>query len=163
MVDDTRSSVTELPCRCARGAWKPDRITRPTTRPDMLKRILLIDDSEPDLVYTRIVLERAKVVEQVIAFDSARDALAWLADPASPGADLILLDINMPGMNGFEFLQAYEQRRGGGALVPAVVMLTSSPDPSDRRRAEAFGCVRGYVTKPLDGAAAAGLLRVGGG
>lgn len=115
----------------------------------MLKRILLIDDSEPDLLFTRIVLERARVAQEILTFESAREALGWLREPGSNGADLILLDINMPGMNGFEFLGAYEQ----GHLeprAPAVVMLTSSADPADRRRAESFASVCGYVTKPLD-------------
>ncbi len=122
----------------------------------MLKRILLIDDSEPDLLYTRIVLERAHVAQDIISFESARDALGWLREPGSDGADLILLDINMPGMNGFEFLGAYEQEHLE-PRAPAVVMLTSSADPADRRRAESFASVRGYVTKPLDTGQAAAL------
>lgn len=123
----------------------------------MLDRILLIDDSEPDLIYTRIVLERAKVVREIVDFESARDALAWLERPDCPGVDLILLDINMPGMNGFDFLRAYEavtvRRR-----TPSVVMLSSSADPADRRCAEGFGSVRGFVTKPLASGQAQGLV-----
>ena len=122
----------------------------------MLNCILLIDDSEPDLLFTRIVLERSGVTREVKSLESAREALAWLRDVASPGADLILLDINMPGMNGFEFLQAYEEQLPAD-YAPAVVMLTSSSDPAERRRAQSFRSVRGYVTKPLDTASAVGL------
>lgn len=122
----------------------------------MLKRILLIDDSEPDLLFTRIVLERARVAQEILSFESAREALGWLREPGSKGADLILLDINMPGMNGFEFLGAYE-REHLEPRAPAVVMLTSSADPGDRRRAESFASVCGYVTKPLDTAEATAL------
>lgn len=125
----------------------------------MLDRILLIDDSEPDLIYTRIVLERAKVVREIVVFESARDALAWLARPDCPGADLILLDINMPGMNGFDFLRAYETSVVRGH-TPSVVMLSSSADPADRRCAEGFGSVRGFVTKPLASGQAQGLVEL---
>jgi CheY-like chemotaxis protein len=122
----------------------------------MLKRILLIDDSEPDLLFTRIVLERAQVAHEILSFESARDALGWLRESGAHDADLILLDINMPGMNGFEFLGAYEQEHLE-PRAPAVVMLTSSADPGDRRRAESFASVRGYVTKPLAAAEAKAL------
>lgn len=123
----------------------------------MLDRILLIDDSEPDLIYTRIVLERARIVREIVDFESARDALDWLERPDCPSVDLILLDINMPGMNGFDFLRAYEAatvRRH----TPSVVMLSSSADPADRRCAEGFGSVRGFVTKPLASGQAQGLV-----
>jgi CheY-like chemotaxis protein len=118
----------------------------------MLNRIVLIDDSEPDLIYSRIVLERVGLAREVHAFESARDALAWLTDPDSSGADLILLDINMPGMDGFAFLDALKQARGcePDISLGKVVMLTSSPDPGDRDRAATYPCVRGYLVKPLD-------------
>ncbi len=122
----------------------------------MLNRILLIDDSEPDLLFTRIVLERAQVAHEILSFESAREALGWLRGAGTAGADLILLDINMPGMNGFDFLRAYEQEHLE-PRAPAVVMLTSSADPGDRRLAEAFASVCGYVTKPLDAAEAKAL------
>jgi CheY-like chemotaxis protein len=74
---------------------------------------------------------------------------------------MILLDINMPGMDGFQFLDAFEALPDDMRAGTIVVMLTSSPDPRDRMHAEAYSCVRGYVVKPISLAAArqlAGLL-----
>lgn len=128
----------------------------------MSHRVMLIDDSESDLLYTRIILQRASVPYEVLAFESAREALQALRTEAEP-VDLILLDINMPGMNGFEFLEAYDALRGDQQADAVVVMLTSSPDAADRDRALSFSCVKGYVTKPIDRASADGLVQLLGG
>lgn len=128
----------------------------------MSHRVMLIDDSESDLLYTRIILQRAAVPYEVQAFESAREALAALKDGTAP-VDLILLDINMPGMNGFEFLEAYQALRGDQQADAVVVMLTSSPHAADRDRALAFDCVKGYVTKPIDRASADSLVELLGG
>lgn len=121
-------------------------------------RVMVIDDSELDLLYTRIVLERLDDPVEVQAFDSARDALQALqSDPVPPR--LILLDINMPGMDGFEFLAAYARQAATGGPAAPVVMLTSSPDVQDRDRAFAHGAVRDYLVKPIDPDVAQALLR----
>ncbi len=120
----------------------------------MLNTVMVIDDSETDLLFARIVLERACVAHRLLLLESAQEALQLLVGPPAFAVDLILLDINMPGMNGFEFLTAYA--RQCARPVP-VVMLSSSPDPADRERACRHGFVRDFLTKPLSPAAAARL------
>jgi CheY-like chemotaxis protein len=115
---------------------------------------MLVDDSEADLLFSRIIVSRSGICDSVLEFDSAAGALAHLQAPQGQDIDLILLDINMPGMDGFEFLRAYQQLQDARAKV---VMLTSSPDPHDRFEAERFACVRGYVVKPIDLASARAL------
>lgn len=110
--------------------------------------VLLVDDSEPDRLYTSIVLNRTGLPVDVQEFESARDALA--AIQAAPGlAAIILLDINMPGMDGFAFLDAYEQLPEANRGNTVVVMLSSSPLDADRQRALAHAVVKDYVVKPL--------------
>ena len=126
----------------------------------MARRIMLIDDYESDLLFTRLMLERCDQHYEVVEYDSAQEALQYLQSHPGHGISVILLDINMPGMNGFEFLQAYEMLAATKQAEAVVVMLTSSPDPRDRARAESFGSVRGYITKPIDKATASGLVKL---
>lgn len=123
-----------------------------------LRQVLVIDDSDPDLLYARIVLEATHVAGEVLTFGTAEEALVWLQRPEGHHADLILLDINMPEMDGFEFLAAYEKLRAAERASAVVVMLSSSPDPHDRQRAAAFPSVAGYVVKPIDKAEVAKLV-----
>lgn len=127
-----------------------------------LRDVLVIDDSDTDLLYTRIILEGAQVAEQVITLGTAQEALDHLQRPEGHRVDVILLDINMPEMDGFAFLRAYDRLHANQQARAVVVMLTSSPDPADRQRAMAFGCVKGYVVKPIDAQAASGLTTLVG-
>ena len=128
----------------------------------MLNRVMVIDDSDADLLYTRIILERCGSVAEVVTFGSAVEALAHLKTPGVPPVDVILLDINMPGMGGFEFLETYEAGAANERARGVVVMLTSSPDPTDRERAFTFTTVSSYVVKPIDVNSARDLANVVG-
>lgn len=120
----------------------------------MPQHIVIVDDNELDLYYARLVIERHRPDLQVSCFDNPAAALQAVQS-ADPPPDLVLLDINMPGMSGFEFLDAYRPARA------PVAMLTSSPDPVDRERALAHQAVRDYLVKPLDPAALDRLLERG--
>ncbi|MBL8326274.1 MAG: response regulator [Rubrivivax sp.] len=124
---------------------------------------MLIDDSEADLLYTQIVLERSGLAAEVLPFEEGEQALQALRSGTAGQVDLILLDINMPRMDGFEFLDAYEALEAARRAGAVVVMLTSSPDPADRERALGYPCVKGYAVKPLDLESARDLARYVGG
>ncbi|MBL0917162.1 MAG: response regulator [Hydrogenophaga sp.] len=125
----------------------------------MPPRVMMVDDNDSDLLYTRVTLQRCGEPCEALAFERAQDALDHLRQTPDHGVRLILLDINMPVMDGFAFLDAFQAlgpAQRGGAVV---AMLSSSSDPADRSRALAYSGVAGYLTKPLDRAEAAELLR----
>ena len=116
---------------------------------DKIKRLVLIDDADIDQRLYRRMIERSGLVEEITSFYYADEALEYLRSNRSDKIDLIFLDINMPRMNGFEFLEAANAELGDAFAHVVIVMLTTSLNPADRDRAESFEVVRDFVNKPL--------------
>ena len=114
-----------------------------------IKKALLIDDTAIDQKLYRRILERSEIVEDVTSFSYADEALEFLISNRSAEVDVIFLDINMPRMNGFEFLEAAVEKLGETFTHVVIVMLTASLNPADRERAEQFSVVRDFINKPL--------------
>lgn len=115
----------------------------------MTRKILLIDDNQDDLFFTQLALKRCDVPCEVTSFERAHDALAWLKTERGQGQHLIILDINMPSITGFEFLELFGRLPSASRSDTSVVILSSSSDPKDRKYAFAFPDVKGYFVKPL--------------
>ncbi len=95
-----------------------------------------------------------EIVDNIRTVRNGVEALDYLEQTRSepeayPMPDLILLDLNMPLMNGWEFLEAYSQLPGELRKSVVVVMLTTSLRPEDQSRAETLGLLRGLIHKPL--------------
>ena len=120
-----------------------------TTRSErQIGMLMIVDDSSFDqMVYERIV-GRSNVVETLLQFTNPLKALAYLKDPLTLKPDLILLDVNMPGLDGFEFLEQATEDVGAG-LCPVVIMLTTALRPCDEVRARSFDIVQDFLNKPL--------------
>jgi len=113
-----------------------------------LANILIVDDLESDIELTRVLLiQRAKLQCNLMVAHDADEALRILhaAEEAGEGIDLMLLDINMPGMDGFELIETLRKYRALRHV--AVVMCTGSAYKKDERRAELLGAM-GYMVKP---------------
>ena len=120
-----------------------------TAKLPAIKTVMLIDDEYIDqMMYTRLI-ERTGLVEKIISHTYAEEALAFLKSPDSPRPDVIFLDINMPRMNGFEFLETAVVELGPDFAEMIVVMLTTSLNPSDREHAERYAVVKDFISKPL--------------
>ncbi|MFK7854919.1 MAG: response regulator [Granulosicoccus sp.] len=114
-----------------------------------IKTMMIVDDSAIDQLLYRRIIGRSGIVENIIAFQSAIEALAYLKLLERDEIDVILLDINMPLMNGFEFLEQLSDILGSEFAACVVIMLTTSLDPADEARANEFEAVRAYLNKPL--------------
>ena len=113
-------------------------------------RILLVDDSEMDLMLHKIYIkEKGQLNCDLLTANNGKAALAMLSKAAQEQnpIDLMLLDINMPGMGGFELLEQLQKEQG--MMPKLVVMCTTSAYEEDKKRAEDFH-VMGYLSKPLD-------------
>jgi len=116
----------------------------------MSQVVMLVDDNDADLVYTEVVLLAKGIAREVLSFDTAGAALDFLREGRTPVPELVLLDLNMPEMDGFAFIEAYAALRGSMREPPRVVVLTSSPEAGDERRARSERWVTGYLVKPIE-------------
>ncbi len=117
-----------------------------------LKCIMLVDDNPDDNFYHEREIHKSNLEDiVVVAKTSGIDALEYLkldkADNIHP--DLILLDINMPGMNGWEFVQEYNKLDKEQQSRAIIIMLTTSDNPEEKARAKALGSILDFITKPL--------------
>jgi len=110
---------------------------------------MLIDDNPDDNFFHEREIRKSNLVSKVITMNSGMQALQHLRSKAEPHADLIFLDINMPGMNGWEFLIEYNQLDRALQGYAIVMMLTTSQNPDDKAKAEVSGNISEYITKPL--------------
>jgi len=118
--------------------------------------VLLIDDDRPTNFLHKRVIEKTGLELEVQALTSATEALDFLqstgkyADtPPINRPGIIFLDINMPGMNGWEFMEAYKQLSPSQKARIVVIMLTTSLNADDRERALNDDHIATFYHKPL--------------
>lgn len=111
-----------------------------------MKSVMIIDDSEGDQFLAKDIIEEFDSSIEILQAYDGQEALEILRDlPKQP--NIIFLDINMPRMDGHEFLEEYETWENPTVVV---VMLTSSDQEQDKEKSMAHKCVKNYFTKPLD-------------
>lgn len=117
-----------------------------------LDTILLIDDDPATNFLNKFLIEKEGVAKHVVCIQSAEEALEFIEESINKGhqhPEMIFLDINMPGMDGWEFLEAYAKMTDEKEVSKIVVMLTTSLDPNDRKKAAALRHVNDFLNKPL--------------
>ena len=118
-----------------------------------LKHILIIDDDKINNLFSKIILEDADASELISVCQSVPEALEFLQNVShwqnAAFPDLILLDISMPTLDGFDFLERYYAMGYQEKHKTLISMFTSSEDPEHEVKAQKYGSVIGFIRKPL--------------
>jgi CheY-like chemotaxis protein len=115
-----------------------------------LSSILLVDDDKTTNFLNRLLLNDLAVAQQVLTAENGQEALRVIKEQCESDKcpALILLDVNMPVMNGFEFLEAYGELDLTYKQSIIVIMLTTSLHPRDVKRLTGMP-IQGFLSKPL--------------
>ena len=116
----------------------------------MKKNVLLVDDDYIFNFLNQAILERIGVTNEIYTALNGKEALGLLGYSASPRfvPDVILLDLNMPIMDGFTFLEAFRKLNMPHKENVTIIIVTSSEDPKDIIKAKEMG-VEHYLPKPI--------------
>ncbi|UJH91338.1 response regulator [Antarcticibacterium sp. 1MA-6-2] len=113
----------------------------------MLK-VLLIDDDEIVLLVQRKLLQRCNFEQEIISYRSAKSALNYLSQVSDSDDFLILLDVNMPQMNGWDFISQLSKMEVVDRTH--ILMVTSSIELNDKEVAENYPNVFDFIEKPFN-------------
>ena len=111
------------------------------------KNILLVEDDQIDVMMVQRALRELHVTNQLDIVQNGEEALEFLTDKGNRVPCIILLDLNMPKMNGIEFMKA-ARREELLSKIP-VIVLTTSKEEQDKTESFKLG-VSGYMLKPVD-------------
>jgi len=110
--------------------------------------LVLVDDDEATNIYNEVIIQDSGFVNKYRIFSSALDLLLFFKDPEHlPNA--ILIDINMPKINGWELVEKLSELISDQQYSPKIYMLSTSMSPKDKEMVEHYQLVQGYFCKPL--------------
>ena len=115
-----------------------------------LNCIFLIDDDESTNRFHEIIIKQSNLTDTIVKAKNGKEALSVLKKPKNSIApDLIFLDLNMPVMDGFRFLEKYRETTEFAGHQPKIVVLTTSLIPEEKSNALANENIYKFLNKPM--------------
>lgn len=117
-----------------------------------MSKVFIIDDDSIHQRIAQIMIEKHNLFDSCKSFTEAQQALDFLKDNRNdPDAlpDVILLDLNMPAVDGWDFLNVFEELKKDLKKTIRIYIVTSSVDEKDRVRSQSYSTVCGFISKPL--------------
>ena len=115
----------------------------------MIQRVLLVDDEEVDNFIHEKIIKNAAYSNDIVVTTSAKSALSFLENHLNQFPELILLDVKMPAMNGYEFLQNFSKFPTAITNSCSVIALSSLVDEVEIARIKELPNINGFFSKPL--------------
>lgn len=117
------------------------------------KTICIIDDDRSYRYLAKHLIEESAVpIGHILEFDSAElaiEVLKYSTERTDALPDIILLDLNMPKMNGWEFVEAYENLSNNDRQNTRLYIVSTSDNPDDIKRSQSYTSIQGYIRKPF--------------
>lgn len=122
----------------------------------MLQKVICVDDDPIALLLSKLVISKANFASQIVTCVNGEEAMKYLENPEtivensnSEQPLLILLDLNMPVMDGWEFLEQFSSKLHDIYNSTKIILLSSSIDPNDIKKSKDFSMVVDFLPKPL--------------
>jgi CheY-like chemotaxis protein len=115
--------------------------------------ICIVDDDEIFQFITKKSFERLKRSDEIVLFSNGEKAIHYIQEileQNQPLPDVIFLDINMPIMDGWDFIAEFSKINLSDQKKPVIYMVSSSIDDKDLFKARSLPIVKDYITKPID-------------
>lgn len=114
-----------------------------------INTILLVDDDYTTNLFNSLIIKRGKIAKNVVDVNSGEKAIDYLLSLNNELPDIVLLDINMPVMNGWEMLDYLQEINEPRLQKVKIFMLSASVNPDDVKKSKEYKYVYGYIPKPL--------------